>query len=313
MNVQDPVGTVVTSDVMSNGTIGVHDGWTVDPNAFTVGAHQIDRAGAVTVDGVVYPTSHPSKSLALDHASNFSLVHVFIPPGHRAVTVAGYITFGVPQVDSSVSQLFDYVGILGEVTGGFAVLQLNNGADGVYALNLEASEGGTHHSANIVITPGATYWCVLKADFVGGTAYLNVYDATQRTLVGAVTTAMTTGEDAIMISMGNGEIGTASGATSYFENMVIDYTQGVFPLGPTGDPASTVTPRDINGDGRADVIWRQTATGDVGATLMTGAPVATAPTEIAPRVPLTWQIAGLGDLRSTPRRRRRVVDEWRGG
>jgi len=43
---------------------------------------------------------------------------------------------------------------------------------------------------------------------------------------------MTTGEDVNKISLGNGEIGTASGATSYFENMVIDYTQGVFPLGP---------------------------------------------------------------------------------
>src|SRR5262249_53920685 len=212
----------------------VDDGWTVDPNAFTVGAHRIDRAGAVTVDGVVYPTSHPSKSLALNHASSFSVVDVLIPSGHRAVTVAGYITFGAPQVDSS-SELFDYVVIWGEVTGGYAALQLNNGGGGVYALNIEASKSGTHHSPNIVITPGATYWCVLKADYVGGTAYLNVYD-TQQTLVGAVTTTMTTGEDVNEISIGNGEFGTASGATSYFENMVIDYTQAVFPLGPGGNP-----------------------------------------------------------------------------
>src|SRR5262249_4041686 len=245
MNVPDPVGTPVTSAIMDNGTIGVYDWWdvmNVDPTAFTVGAHQIDRAGAVTVDGVVYPTSHPSKSLALNHESNFSTVDVFIRSGYRAVTVAGYITFGVPHVDSSDSQLFDYVGIWGEVTGGFAVLQLNNGADGIYALNVEASEGGTHHSENIVITPGETYWCVLKADYEGGTAYLNVYDATQGTLIGAVTTTMTTGEDVVQISMGNSEIGTASGATSYFENMVIDYAQGVFPLGPAGDPASTAAP-----------------------------------------------------------------------
>jgi len=237
MNVPDPVGTAVTSALMSSGTIGVDDGWRVVPTAFTVGAHQIDRAGAVTVDGVVYPPSHPSKSLALDHASNFSTVDVVIPAGHRAVSVAGYITFGVPHVDSS-SRLFDYVGIWGVMTGGYVVLQLNNGAGGVYALNIEASEGGTHHSPNIVITPGATYWCVLKADYGGGTAYLNVYDATQGTLVGAVTTTMTTGEDVNQISIGNGEFGTASGATSYFENMLIDYEQGVFPLGPIGNPGS---------------------------------------------------------------------------
>ncbi len=41
-------------------------------------------------------------------------------------------------------------------------MQLYNGQGVDYALNIESDNGGTHHSADIPITPGATYWCVLK-------------------------------------------------------------------------------------------------------------------------------------------------------
>src|SRR5262249_30255717 len=223
-----------------SGTIGANNGWVVSPNAFTVGPHRFDRAGAVTVGGVLYPTSHPSKSLAIDNGNDFSTVEMMLPGGHRVLTIAGYITFGPPQVPQSLSKLWDYVGIWGKVTGGYAVLQLNNGLGGIYALNVESSDGGTHHSAKIIITPGATYWCVLRADYVSGTARLNVYDATQLTLVGSVTTTMIKAEDINKVSFGNGENGVAAGVTSYFENMVLDY-QGVFPLGPDGDPHSSVS------------------------------------------------------------------------
>src|SRR5207245_11501299 len=40
------------------------------------------------------------------------------------------------------------------------------------------------------------------------------------------------------INIGNNEIGQSPGTTSYFENMVIDYTSAKFPLGP-GAPTNT--------------------------------------------------------------------------
>ena len=52
---------------------------------------------------------------------------------------------------------------------------------------------------------------------------------------------------------------------------------------------------DLDGDGRADLVWRNTETGGLAAWIMNGLTVAPA-VAIATTVPLAWQIAGVGDL-----------------
>jgi hypothetical protein len=49
---------------------------------------------------------------------------------------------------------------------------------------------------------------------------------------------------------------------------------------------------DLTGDGDADLVWRQTQTGDVVAWLMNGVTV-TQQSIVAPGVPLAWQIQQL--------------------
>jgi len=51
---------------------------------------------------------------------------------------------------------------------------------------------------------------------------------------------------------------------------------------------------DLNGDGKADIVWRDTLTGQVAVWLMDGSTVLSS--GIAGGVPLEWQIAGLGDV-----------------
>ncbi len=59
----------------------------------------------------------------------------------------------------------------------------------------------------------------------------------------------------------------------------------------------TVTHRsDVNGDGRTDILWRNTSTGDVAAWLMDASGVAVAAVPFYGRVDLTWQIKGIGDF-----------------
>ena len=53
--------------------------------------------------------------------------------------------------------------------------------------------------------------------------------------------------------------------------------------------------RDLDGDGKADLVWRHTRTGDVSAWLMDGTRVKAAALLWA-GAPLEWQIAGIGDL-----------------
>ncbi len=52
---------------------------------------------------------------------------------------------------------------------------------------------------------------------------------------------------------------------------------------------------DFNGDGKSDLLWRETQSGAVAAWFLNGATVTQAPI-VAPGVPVTWQIVGVGDL-----------------
>lgn len=51
---------------------------------------------------------------------------------------------------------------------------------------------------------------------------------------------------------------------------------------------------DIDGDGKADLVWRNTSTGDVAIWLMKGEQIVSS--DFPARVPLEWQIAGIGDV-----------------
>jgi hypothetical protein len=241
LNTTDQVGTTVTPTIMANGTIGTYSGpWSASTTplpGFTVGAHRTNRASPVTVGGVVYPIDHASKSIAIDHTYGLRTISFDFPSGHQAATMAGFITFGPPKVTLSTAKLFDYW-VIFAVSGDYAVLQLNNGDHGNYALNIETNYGGTKHTPDLIITPGATYWCVLNADFKAGTANLNVYETAGWTLVGSVTsTTVAIGQSLGFVRIGNNEVGTAAGTTSYIENVIVNYTNGTTSLAPMGTGA----------------------------------------------------------------------------
>ena len=247
MNVANAIGTTLSVPMMTNGTVAVSaPTWEENPEpptGFTLGAHLHDRNGSVQIGSTIHPANHPSKSMALDHAYNFRIERIIVPIGHPAATIAGFITFGPPNAGSS-SNLFDYWEIQGRRSGDFAVLQLDNGPAGAngagYGLSIETDPDGiTTHSPYIPISPGVTYWCVLKSDFTSGIARLAVYEIVNWTLVGSVTASQAAGNENIgWINIGNNEVGLAPGTTSYFENLVIDYTSAAFPLGP-GSPTNT--------------------------------------------------------------------------
>lgn len=236
------VGATLSSTIMGNGTRGNANltGWSsspVPPVGMTIGATQANRAlgGTVIVDEVAYGPTNPSQAWGLDNTQSFTWVYTAIPSSHRVLTVAGWITLGPAKVVAGSAHPYDLVSLKGAITGGYAILQLNNGAGpgNTYAVALETDPGAvTTHSSWITVVAGNTYWFVIQANYTTGLASLAMYNPSFVQVGTTVTASQRTGEDAQIIRFGNAEVGTSVG-TTWFENVVIAYTNPVFPLGPT--------------------------------------------------------------------------------
>ncbi|MCE0498257.1 MAG: hypothetical protein LV481_09970 [Methylacidiphilales bacterium] len=240
------VGTPLTPLVLSAGTIGFTGGkWNYgtcgNSAGLTVGPHHISLPGSVTVGGAIYPAGYSTQSIAYDNGHNFSSVIANIPGNFTAVTTAGFITLGPP--DSGFSgNVLDLVRI-DNARGHAAVMQLKNGnGNGLgtgYVIRLHSDGRGIIIGNNITVTPGATYWYCLKADFAVGLSYLNLYDI-RGNLVGSGTLPVVVGSYVQKIYYGNEEVSRSPGHTTYFEDTLIDYTHAAFPLGhgTGGGPSS---------------------------------------------------------------------------
>src|SRR5690349_18943927 len=84
--------------------------------------------------------------------------------------------------------------------------------------------------------------------------------------------------------------------------LILTSTVQVYSQLPPPPPPPPVSPAffshplaDVDGDGKTDIVWRNTTTGDVGVWLMNGITIAGA-AGIAQVSDFGWQVAGLGDL-----------------
>jgi hypothetical protein len=227
------VGTALTTTIMTNGTVGSIGHWTKNgtlTSIFLVAAKQTFTLHTpVKVGGTSYSGS-TSLSMSYLHTSGTKTMELDLNATKANVTVAGFITFG-PALTSN--GLFDYVALYGGINPWYAVIQLETDGATDYNLNIETNPAGvTTHSSNIAITSGSTYCCSMNVDTVGGTATLKAYEISGWTLVGSVTGTMGTSDPITYIRLGNNEVGTSSGHTSYMQDWCVDFSNHLNPLGP---------------------------------------------------------------------------------
>jgi len=65
-------------------------------------------------------------------------------------------------------------------------------------------------------------------------------------------------------------------------------------VGIVKNPIGGIDIRDVNGDGKADLVWRNTSNGATAIWLMNGTAIAS--TGFPGGVSLAWQIPGVGDV-----------------
>lgn len=252
-------GTQLTTTILNNGVIGTLGGFSITGTgaSLTVGAHNplCSLPVSASLSGITYTSGFISQAIALNNASSFTYVGTSASGSNPKVTVSGCITFGGNTVTTNI---MDQIAVLASGSGGAFLQQSTSGH-----IEIESVFGSTHHSPNI--TPGVanpTLWCSFSVDpttaFPGvgssGTAslacflpyppYAQVGGCTPGTGCSASGTVSVDIQNAAgwgnigTIRLGNAEVGTASGTTTTFENMLFDYN-AVFPLTPTLSVPST--------------------------------------------------------------------------
>jgi hypothetical protein len=128
------------------------------------------------------------------------------------------------------------------------VLQLNNGQPS-YCVRVETNgTNGVQRSPNITLTPGHRYSFSLLFDESGGTAKLAMFDPSNNfAQVGStVTVVQDSGFNFASFRFGNAEVGTSSGTTTYFENLMLDWTNHVFPNAPVAPGTPPAPPTGLS-------------------------------------------------------------------
>jgi hypothetical protein len=259
MNTSSP-GTALTAAIANAGIVssdclsGQCDFSYVNGSSsnFEVGADQeaCTNLGPVSLNGgrVVYSAGSLNyKSIGHFDADNTTTIQLNLNPSTTItnLTIGWCMTLGPPPV--SGLQDYDTMVIFG--TGGdYAVTQLNacTYSPG-YGLRLESGHPTAHSSNCIELTPQSTYWVSMNYDISTGSETLYAYTP-QGTLVGSATVSeeVQAGETFALIYIGNNEAGHDSGTTTYFQNIMLDWTNHANPLFWTGQAATPPLHRPLH-------------------------------------------------------------------
>ena len=257
MNTSVP-GTPLTSAILAAGAVGTPSlsSWTLDQSssvvsstsAFTVAASQGGMGGSIIVNGVTYPVGTPTQSLALNNSSNFTYVTTSssFPSGIRKVVANGFITLGYANAGTVGGKYSDLVLLNDTNSAAAVILQFNNG-NPCYCVDMETNgTNGSHRtSTTIPVTQGHRYSFSLLFDGIAGTAQLALFDPSNNfAQVGSTLSLIQdTGFDFASLRFGDAEVGTSSGATTYYEDIMLDWTNHIFPNAPvpSGTPPAPPT------------------------------------------------------------------------
>ena len=82
--------------------------------------------------------------------------------------------------------------------------------------------------------------------------------------------------------------------TISFDGSALEQFKGKYGSAVRLIESSDTTGRDVDGDGKADLVWRNTSNGNTAIWLLDGTAIKS--TGFPGGVPLTWEIAGVGDV-----------------
>jgi len=235
-------GDLLTPDIMNVSTYGSSSSWAITNSLWVSNLYARDMPGSVSVSGTVYPGAGSTRTWRASdtYQSNFVTCNFSGTSGN--FTLACYYT---SLLAVNVWNNFDTILIRNPSGKGVVMQTIDHDGNGPY-LRAHGSDVNrvTTYSPTIKIVRGKTYWINLNYNSITGLASLAAFDPDNNfAQVGNTVTCDATAGLVFggVISFGrtdaHGDNPTAT-TSSYFQHLLVDYTNGAFPLIPNENDAT---------------------------------------------------------------------------
>ena len=203
--------------------------------------------GPVSVNGVEYSGSS-TQALILDDDAHGDYIEFDAAANHPIISFGGFLNIGAHTNYASLDAFYT------DNTYGtpwiVAPQIMVDGANPDTAVQMEGTVGGrTVVGGRIPLTHGKTYWFSSKLDSTARTVYLGIYDPDNNYAVVGETTLTTDNPGAgwkLKLYVGRQDAHTGNthqGTLSYMDNIIIDWTNHVYPLIPSAGAVVPPTPK----------------------------------------------------------------------
>ena len=232
-------GDQLTATVMNASNHGAGT-WTAQNGTMWVGTNAArDLPGPVIVGGKTYNGVGGTRTWKLGDKITNTYVSCKLPKACSTVTTACYFTPGITNYCYTHDDTIRFIG------GGWGVMQMQNGDNkGPYLISHACLGGNSQSPDSIKIQRTKTYWGNLHYDGVMGKCFVAVFDPDGGfAQVGKTVEAPATlGSTVNAVQFGrcdNHGNDNHNDTHSYFHQILVDYTNGAFPLLPSGGNDAT--------------------------------------------------------------------------
>lgn len=230
-------GDLVTIPILNAATIGSGGSWSLTPNPTVAIRVSTGFEGGIllhpiTVGGITYTGSGGNRGFIYDHTIDDNYAIYDITSINSQIVSIGF--WYQTNLHSSGGGSVQYDAFVIQGDGASAVVQFHDhsfsSADGLRAHG-SSFIIGTQFGSTILIAPNTKYWVTMQYNGIDGIVQVIVFTVLGEQVGSISVCAIDVGISARFIYFGANNHGSNVNKFTYFDNVIMNWTQGTFPLG----------------------------------------------------------------------------------